>query len=226
MQVKERLRDLQALRTRNELFAKSKKAKLGQCDAFLSHSWSDDGYKKYRALRRWAHDFKLKNGREPDIWLDKACIDQNNISDDLPCLPIFTAGCNTLLIVAGPTYVSRLWCIVEVFVFLKMGGDVDRITVIPIDMSEREAENMFDNVDASACDCFLESDRQKLLGIIEHGFGNFESFNYMLRHVFKDRVARTKVFGSIRQSLRSLKNRMSTAKLTTDSMAGPPAIME
>ena len=40
---------------------------------------------------------------------DKACIDQDNIDRSLACLPIFLAGCKTLLITAGPTYCTRLW---------------------------------------------------------------------------------------------------------------------
>ena len=34
------------------------------------------------------------------------------------------------------------------------------------------------------CKCFLEADRQKLLGIVEQGFGDFDLFNNMVRHVF------------------------------------------
>ena len=48
---------------------------------------------------------------------DKACIDQNNIEQSLACLPVFLAGCQTLLVVAGPTYCSRLWCVMELFTF-------------------------------------------------------------------------------------------------------------
>ena len=43
------------------------------------------------------------------LWLDKACIDQQNISASLACLPVFLSGCKQLLIVPGPTYVHRLW---------------------------------------------------------------------------------------------------------------------
>ena len=49
----------------------------------------------------------------------QACIDQTDISNDLLCLPMFLAGCENLLIIAGPTYAERLWCILEIFVFLK-----------------------------------------------------------------------------------------------------------
>ena len=50
---------------------------------------------------------------------DKACIDQGNIQQSLACLPIFLAGCQTLLVVAGPTYCSRLWCVMELFTFAR-----------------------------------------------------------------------------------------------------------
>ena len=50
---------------------------------------------------------------------DKACIDQNNIQLSLACLPVFLAGCQTLLVVAGPTYCSRLWCVMELFTFAR-----------------------------------------------------------------------------------------------------------
>ena len=50
---------------------------------------------------------------------DKACIDQSNIQQSLACLPVFLAGCQTLLVVAGPTYCSRLWCVMELFTFAR-----------------------------------------------------------------------------------------------------------
>ena len=50
---------------------------------------------------------------------DKACIDQSNIQQSLACLPVFLAGCQTLLVVAGPTYCSRLWCVMEFFTFFR-----------------------------------------------------------------------------------------------------------
>ena len=50
---------------------------------------------------------------------DKACIDQNNIQQSLACLPVFLAGCQTLLVVAGTSYCSRLWCVMELFTFAR-----------------------------------------------------------------------------------------------------------
>ena len=50
---------------------------------------------------------------------DKACIDQNSIQQSLACLPVFLAGCQTLLVVAGSNYCSRLWCVMELFTFVR-----------------------------------------------------------------------------------------------------------
>jgi hypothetical protein len=171
----------------NSLFDKTSPAKLGDCDVFLSHSWSDDGLKKYGALKTWAKEFTKREGRDPYLWLDKACINQNNISSQLLFLPIFLSGCKRLLIIAGRTYTERLWCLIEVFTFLKMGGTLDRVTILHIEMSEMEASIMFRDIDIVRSKCFLESDKQKLLGIVEYGFGNANLFNEVIRDMFKSR---------------------------------------
>ena len=61
--------------------------------------------------------FGYMNSLSHALTQDKACIDQNNIEQSLACLPVFLAGCQTLLVVAGPTYCSRLWCVMELFTF-------------------------------------------------------------------------------------------------------------
>ena len=172
----------------NALFSSTDATELGGCDGFVSHSWSDNGPAKFKALGRWAAAHERATGRQPQLWLDKACIDQENIDESLQCLPVFLAGCKKLIIVAGSSYVGRLWCIMEVFVFLKMGGSTDRITILPIGMSEEEARRRFSELDVEGCGCFKESDKQKLFAIIEQGFGNFASFNQAVRRVFSERL--------------------------------------
>jgi hypothetical protein len=49
----------------------------------------------------------------------KACIDQENIDANLASLPIFLAGCKQLVVLAGTTYPSRLWCVMELYVYLR-----------------------------------------------------------------------------------------------------------
>ena len=90
---------------------------------------------KYAVLAGWARAFEKEHGRTPTLWLDKACIDQGNIDASLSGLPVFLSGCKRLLVLAGPTYAQRLWCCMEVFVFLQMGGTPERITVLPFGMS-------------------------------------------------------------------------------------------
>ena len=90
------------------LHAKTAHAKLGSADAFVSHSWHDDGAAKYAQLLAWARKF---DGRTPALWLDKACIDQSDIDATLACLPLFLSGCKELLVLPGATYPLRLWCV-------------------------------------------------------------------------------------------------------------------
>jgi len=53
-------------------------------------------------------------------------------SDEHRALPIFLAGCKELVVLAGFTYTSRLWCVLEIFTWLFMGGRIDQITVVPL----------------------------------------------------------------------------------------------
>ena len=50
--------------------------------------------------------------------------------------------------------------------------------------------------------CFLESDKQLILGIIQQGFGSFDAFNETLREVFEQRTINrsSSIFKSIRFS--------------------------
>lgn len=58
---------------------------------------------------------------------DRACVPQTAISDSIRCLPLYLAGCSTLLLLMGETTLRRLWCVVELHVWLSMGGDMNRI---------------------------------------------------------------------------------------------------
>jgi hypothetical protein len=99
------------------LHDKTVKAELNEVDAFVSHSWADDGHEKFDGLQQWAVELISKasvrsedgGGAEVQLWLDKACINQTNIDDALAGLPVFLAGCKQLLVLAGPTYSKRLW---------------------------------------------------------------------------------------------------------------------
>ena len=50
---------------------------MGGVDAFISHSWRDSADLKWDKLTLWAQT----TGKDPLMWLDKACIDQAKIDE-------------------------------------------------------------------------------------------------------------------------------------------------
>ena len=115
------------------------------------------------------------------------------------CLPIFLTGCQRLLIVAGPTYCSRLWCVMEIFTFLRMGGTRERIEVKMIThkdhthpaAAKKELKKQFATFDAAKAECFLPKDKHRLLAGVEAVFGDCKVFNQRVRSVFDDRLQET-----------------------------------
>ena len=201
--------DFEAGNTDTGLHNKTKRVKLGDCDAFLSHSWSDDYHLKWQQLVGWAAKFTADRASKapPTLWLDKASIQQDRVEENLAVLPIFLAGCQQLLILLGPTYCTRLWCVLEVFTWLRMGGRIDRIVLLPFGLDRRlwqpfgvegggiaaaesvkagaeAARQAFRDFDARTARCFLDHERQHLLGILEAGFGTLTAFNATIRAVF------------------------------------------
>ena len=113
--------------------------------------------------------------------MDKACIDQNNIDQALACLPVFLAGCQKLLVAVGPTYLARLWCVLELFTFFTMGGNMSDIELVVLDTEEwsrmriyskeEKIAEAFTHFDAASSQCFDPNDKARLLSIVEAGGG-------------------------------------------------------
>ena len=97
---------------------------------------------------------------------------------------------------AGPTYCSRLWCVMEIFTFMRMGGTRERIEVKMIThkdhthpaAAKRELKRQFATFDAAKAECFLPKDKHRLLAVVEAGFGDFKVFNQHVRSIFDDRL--------------------------------------
>ena len=156
-------------------------ATLGAVDAFLSHSWSDPPAAKWSVLREWAEGFERREARPPSVWLDKACINQQCIEQSLAGLPVFLSGCRELVVLVGSTYLTRLWCCVELYTFLKMGGTLDRVSVLPVGLRVEALEMAIGDFDAARCACFNEEDKQRLLAVVEAGFGTYRRFNDLVQ---------------------------------------------
>ena len=73
---------------------------------------------------------------------------------------------------AGPTWSSRLWCCVELFVFVQMGKKSEDITVWQLEASGAPLVCA-----ARHAKCSSERDRQALLGAIEASFGELAAFD-------------------------------------------------
>lgn len=168
----------------HQLYDMSHPCGLGECDAFVSHSWHDDPALKWYELRRWCNKFRIRHGRTPRLWLDKTCINQNYIEADLRCLPVFLAACNHLLVLAGVTYVTRLWCVMELFVYRQMLENSPEsssgITVVALAHDEDERNKLWTlwaDFDAANCECVEPHDKVRFLEIICRSAGGVTGFN-------------------------------------------------
>lgn len=182
------LSDLSDNQPSRDLFERSAPASLGDCDAFISHSWSDDADAKWRALMSWKDRFVCSTGRSPYVWFDKACIDQSEIETNLRSLPVFLSGCSTLLVLCGPSFLSRLWCVLELFTFVHMGGKTYDINCVSLALAPDDWQAIqlqCAQFDVRNCDCTVPEDKAKILSIITTGFGNMDHFNHAVRRVMK-----------------------------------------
>ena len=94
---------------------------------------------------------------------------------------------------------QRLWCVMECFVFLYVGGDRERIVVVPLSdgtapsaLAVRDAEAPihapFASFDASRATCFKPEDKEQLLGVVEAAFGSLAAFSAAVQRRFGERV--------------------------------------
>ena len=76
------------------------------------------------------------------MWMDCFCIDQrekDDITIHVKCLPLFLMACETTLVLFSATYVTRLWCLAEVYSAWALGQQ--RLTV-PNDEDGQDTTNI------------------------------------------------------------------------------------
>ena len=73
----------------------------------------------------------------------------------------------------------------ELFTFIETGGARERISVVELEAGVSAALAKFDGAKAN---CFLPKDKQKLLAVIEAGFGDMAPFNKVVRKILKERI--------------------------------------
>lgn len=161
---------------RRATYSMSRAIRKGELiDFFISHSWNDDGKKKYEELSKFANAFRSTHARYPTFWLDKVCIDQGNMALGLRSLAINVTACRKMLLFMGSTYVTRLWCIWELstlFAFSKHYGSTNRIEYIFM-ADEKKIITDLANFNLAASKCWDPNEEYKLKRIIS-GVGRRE----------------------------------------------------
>ena len=78
----------------------------------------------------------------------------------------------------------------ELFVFLRMGGSKDDISMRLAVMADQAPAVMekLSTFDAAKAQCFLDKDRQRLLAAIESTFGTFTAFNKIVRAITLEKL--------------------------------------
>eukprot|EP00927_Polykrikos_kofoidii_P022487 TRINITY_DN20964_c1_g1_i1.p1 TRINITY_DN20964_c1_g1~~TRINITY_DN20964_c1_g1_i1.p1 ORF type:complete len:770 (-),score=77.75 TRINITY_DN20964_c1_g1_i1:445-2700(-) len=176
----------------NDLYALSEPCLLGECDAFLSHSHYDNGLQVWEALQSWCYEFTRSHGRSPRLWLDRVCTNQQNISADLRCLPVFMAGCTNFVATIGPTFPIRLWCCLELLVLKAMlANDSNRsspvLSLLGDDEEQRESgREAFRDFRVDDCECCNLEDKRRFLKVVAQYPGATEGFNRFVRRLAAD----------------------------------------
>ena len=79
----------------------------------------------------------------------------------------------------------------ELFVFVRMGGETNDIVVKLLDDGSSDLTTCLAKFDAGQAQCFLDRDRQKLWAVIEASFGTFEPFNRIVRGIFAEQLGQS-----------------------------------
>ena len=111
------------------------------------------------------------------------------------CLPIFIWGCKEMLILVGPTYAARLWCIIELFAFMQIKGSREHMHLIqvghgvqpsPARRSGHTLNPPLVKFNVTTAECFKTYDKHVLLSAIEASFGELRPFNRIVGELLRD----------------------------------------
>ena len=82
-------------------------------------------------------------------------------------------------------YTSRLWCVVELFIYLVLhsadGGGPEGLQIRSIAGAEDQVLAGLRTFDAGACECFNPRDKEHLLRIVHRSSGSLDEFSQRVR---------------------------------------------
>merc|ERR1712232_45239 len=91
------------------------------------------------------------------------------------------------VVLCGPTYLTRLWCIIELFTFVHIGRGEEFITILHLARETKQGEDNktinihVEEFDVEQCKCHYSTDKEKMLKVIMTAFGDMSSFNVAVR---------------------------------------------
>lgn len=170
-----------------KLYCRSRGVRRGEViDFFLSHSWHDDAAAKWLALERTVSDFASRKNRYPTFWLDKVCINQNQIADGLRALPVNVMACTKVLVLCSDTYPNRLWCIWELFTLIAFASEeqaFERMLFVPFGVNGTASRVLHQLAcfDVGNARCYNPNEEGRLKSVI--AASGTEAFNATIRNI-------------------------------------------
>ena len=118
----------------------------------------------------------------------QACIDQEgDINKSLKALPIFLLASKQFVVFVGDSYFRRMWCMLELFTFVRSGGSLDAVVLKPL--LPDAAESAIKQLDINKADCYVRADKQRILAIVEASFGSSIQFNAACRQILVSKLS-------------------------------------
>lgn len=166
--------------------------------------WQADPAAKWLVLQSWADEFRQKHGRWPSLWVDIMCLEPSSLTVSVACLPVFVSASNALLVLYDETFLTRLWCVVELFAFLvtaaRVGGTLDVRRLPPAALSRstscgegarslsaadmRTIREQLATFDVRFAECSVPNDRDRLLDLVDAYPGGVTNFNRAVHSIF------------------------------------------
>jgi len=156
----------------------------------------------------------LQSWRNVLLWIDKACIPQDNDMLKLACINLienFIRRSDNVCVILTWTYMERLWCVYEWACVLKDKAPERCFLQIESFMHERTLPLYLDcirNFSIKRAECFLESDREILTNKIDSTYVSHEAFETLVKATAVALIARSMAFRGGRS--RSLHNTFFT----------------
>ena len=92
-----------------------------------------------------------------------------------------------MVVLVGPTFLERLWCAVELFIFSELGGRLSFIDVWPFQMPSSGGAttiaDSFHSFEVAKTQCTSDLDKDYFTSVIEAAFGGEDPFNAIVREI-------------------------------------------